>query len=81
LILDGERTQGSVRRELEALDGFVGLLQQEYAWLSADFAAVLAASGGSVRVECGRTEGRPAGRIEREYDAMTGAVSFRITGR
>ncbi|HEY7907269.1 MAG TPA: hypothetical protein VIC60_00285 [Thermomicrobiales bacterium] len=68
-----------LREESESLAEFLRLLQREHRQLHADFAAVLRAAGGSVRVPAVdiRTA-RNIPPIERVEDPATGAVTFRL---
>jgi hypothetical protein len=68
-----------LREESESLAEFLRLLQREHRQLQADFAAVLHAAGGSVRVPAVDIRTAPAApRIERREDPATGAVTFRL---
>ena len=68
-----------LREESESLAEFLRLLQREHRQLQADFAAILHAAGGHIRVPAVdiRTD-RAAPRIERLEDPATGAVTFRL---
>jgi hypothetical protein len=68
-----------LREESESLAAFLRLLQREHRQLHADFAAVLRAAGGSIRVPVAEISTSPdAPRIERVEDPATGAVTFRL---
>jgi hypothetical protein len=68
-----------LREENESLAEFLLLLQREHRQLKADFAAVLHAAGGHVRVAAMNiSPDLAARRIERLEDPDTGAVTFRL---
>ncbi|MGI8855850.1 MAG: hypothetical protein ACR2JW_08875 [Thermomicrobiales bacterium] len=68
-----------LREECESLAEFLRLLQREHRQLQADFAAILHAVGGSIRVPAADMHAVPdAPRIERLEDSATGAVMFRL---
>jgi hypothetical protein len=68
-----------LREESESLAEFLRLLRREHRQLQADFAAILHAAGGSVRVPAVDIRAVPyAPRIERLEDPATGTVTFRL---
>jgi hypothetical protein len=68
-----------LREESESLSEFLRLLQREHRRLQDDFAAILHAAGGSIRVPAVDIRTVPtARRIERVEDPATGAVTFRL---
>lgn len=65
--------------ESETLAEFLYMLQREHRQLHADFAAVLRAAGGAIRVPAAEIRAAPiAPYIERLEDPATGAVTFRL---
>ncbi len=68
-----------LREESEALAEFLHMLQHEYCQLRADFATVLQAAGGYIRVPAVDIHTIPdVSRIERFEDPITGTVTFRL---
>lgn len=68
-----------LREESESLAAFLRMLQREYCHLQADFAAILHAAGGQIRVSAvDRRAAHATPRIERVEDPATGAVMFRL---
>jgi hypothetical protein len=68
-----------LREESESLAEFLHMLQREHRQLQADFAAVLHAAGGHIRVSAGDVRTAPdTPHIERLEDPITGTVTFRL---
>lgn len=68
-----------LQEECESLAEFLHMLEREYHQLQADFASVLQAAGGQIRVPATAVRTAPAAsRIERLEDPATGAVTFRL---